>query len=145
MAAGQEEGPEASYEERAVLSPLEVERDELGYRLEEVRGRSLRVIRNESPGSAGGVFFVHGGGGRGGQFKHQFKALKKEYEFTDLGLDVPFIPLSLSLSLSLPLSFSPSLFLPLSLTLFLSLSLPPSLPFPLFLSLLPLQFPGGSL
>lgn len=61
-----------------MLSPLEVERNELGYDIEEIRGKSLRVIRRSCPGSNECVFLVHGGGGRAGQFKHQIKALEQE-------------------------------------------------------------------
>ncbi len=81
MSVNYEEGSEderTAYKELAFLSPLEVERNELGYQLDEFRGKALRVIRNDCIRSTGCIFFVHGGGGRGGQFKHQFKALKRE-------------------------------------------------------------------
>ena len=62
-----------------MLSPLEVERNELGYHVEEVRRKSLRVIKRSCPGSNVCLFMVHGGGGRAGQFKHQIRALESEY------------------------------------------------------------------
>jgi len=56
---------------------LELERNELGYCLEEVRkGRRLRVVHYDVPESDVCVFFVHGGGGRAGQFKHLIRNLK---------------------------------------------------------------------
>ena len=61
-----------------MLSALEIERNELGYQVEEVRGKWLRVIQRECPSSDGCVFLIHGGGGRAGQFKHQIKALESE-------------------------------------------------------------------
>lgn len=61
-----------------MLSPLEIERNELGYTLEEVRGKFLRVVERSCPSSDACVFMMHGGGGRAGQFKHQMKALEKE-------------------------------------------------------------------
>ena len=52
-------------------SPLQVERNELGYSLEPIRdGRALRVIHRPCPASEVCLFLVHGGGGRAGQFKH---------------------------------------------------------------------------
>lgn len=62
-----------------MLSPLEEERNELGYHVEEVRGKALRVIVRAHPSSERCVFLVHGGGGRAGQFKHQIRALEAEY------------------------------------------------------------------
>ena len=56
----------------------EVEREELGFCLETVRGKSLRVVARAVAGSEVCVFFVHGGGGRAGQFKHQIRRLEKE-------------------------------------------------------------------
>lgn len=70
------------------LSPLEQERNEFGYNIVEIRGKPLRVIHRprhveeaQDSDQTGGttttrVFFVHGGGGRGCQFKHQMKALE---------------------------------------------------------------------
>ena len=58
--------------------PAEEERNELGHAVEEVRGKSLRVVERTYPSSDLCVFFVHGGGGRAGQFKHQIKALENE-------------------------------------------------------------------
>ena len=56
------------------LTPLEEEREQFGRNLVEVRGKLLRVIHRQKRGdeSSDGacVFFVHGGGGRGCQFKH---------------------------------------------------------------------------
>ena len=63
---------------QGMLSPQEIERNELGYYVEEVRRKSLRVIKRSCPGSNVCVFMVHGGGGRAGQFKHQIKALESE-------------------------------------------------------------------
>ena len=58
-------------------SALEVERSELGYSLQAVRqGRTLRVIHNPCVESDVCVFFVHGGGGRAGQFKHLIHKLE---------------------------------------------------------------------
>ena len=60
-----------------LLSPLEEERSELGYKLVEVReGRQLRVIHRACDASDVCLFFVHGGGGRAGQFKHLIKAFE---------------------------------------------------------------------
>ncbi len=60
-----------------VLCPTEVENYELGYNLVEVRpGRFLRVIHRPCEESDVVVFFVHGGGGRAGQFKHLIKSLE---------------------------------------------------------------------
>lgn len=61
-----------------VLSPSEVEREELGCVMEDVRGKSLRVVERVCPSSDICLFFVHGGGGRAGQFKHQIRQLEKE-------------------------------------------------------------------
>lgn len=59
------------------LSPLQVERNELGYSLQPVReGRTLRVVHRPCKDSDVCVFFVHGGGGRAGQFKHLIKKLE---------------------------------------------------------------------
>lgn len=58
--------------------PTEVEREELGFVLEEVRGKSLRVVERVCSSSDVCLFLVHGGGGRAGQFKHQIKELEKE-------------------------------------------------------------------
>ena len=58
-------------------SPLEEERAELGYELVEVReGRQLRVVHRRCDSSDVCFFFVHGGGGRAGQFKHLIKAFQ---------------------------------------------------------------------
>ena len=57
------------------LTPLEQEREEFGYSLEEIRGKSLRVIHRTGQ-SDFCVFFLHGGGGRACQFKHQIRALQ---------------------------------------------------------------------
>ena len=62
----------------AEADPAEAERQELGFYLETVRGKSLRVIERAVPSSELCVFFVHGGGGRAGQFKHQIRRLEKE-------------------------------------------------------------------
>ena len=62
-----------------MISPLEQERNELGYHLEEVRGKYLRVVQRIDPASEWSVFMVHGGGGRAGQFKHLIKALEPKY------------------------------------------------------------------
>ena len=59
-------------------SPLELEREELGHSLEEVRDHSLRVVKRSHPSSDCCLFLVHGGGGRAGQFKHQIKELQEE-------------------------------------------------------------------
>ena len=60
-------------------SPLQVERRELGYRQEVVRkGRALRVIHKPCKESDVCVFFVHGAGGRAGQFKHLIKKLENK-------------------------------------------------------------------
>ena len=60
----------------AHLSPLEEERNLLGYSLQEIReDRTLRVIHRPCQKSDVCVFFVHGGGGRAGQFKHLIKTL----------------------------------------------------------------------
>lgn len=56
------------------MSPLEQERAEFGYNIEEIRGKSLRII-NQKSDSDDCVFFFHGGGGRACQFKHQIRAL----------------------------------------------------------------------
>ena len=57
-----------------VLSPLQVERSELGYSLQPIReGRTLRVIHRSCEASDVCLFMVHGGGGRAGQFKHLIK------------------------------------------------------------------------
>lgn len=61
-----------------MASPSEVEREELGYVLEDVRGKSLRVVKRECSSSDLCLLFVHGGGGRAGQFKHQIRQLEKE-------------------------------------------------------------------
>lgn len=62
------------------LSPLEEERSELGYKLVEVRdGRQLRVVYRPCDASDVCLFFVHGGGGRAGQFKHLIKAFESTY------------------------------------------------------------------
>lgn len=59
------------------VSPLEIERNELGYNLQVVRlERRLRVIHKPCAESDVCIFFVHGGGGRAGQFKHQIKILE---------------------------------------------------------------------
>ena len=56
---------------------LELERNEIGYNLVEVRkGRKLRIVNFEVEESDVRVFFVHGGGGRAGQFKHLINSLK---------------------------------------------------------------------
>ena len=64
------------------LTPLEQERKQFGHDLVEVRGKLLRVIHRRDDAREGGdeacVFFVHGGGGRGCQFKHQMRALGNE-------------------------------------------------------------------
>lgn len=79
MAADAEQATESvRTNQMAFLTPLEVERNELGYELDEVRGKVFRVITNDRHGSTARIFFVHGGGGRGGQFKHQFKAFRNE-------------------------------------------------------------------
>ncbi|KAL5466929.1 hypothetical protein EMCRGX_G031092 [Ephydatia muelleri] len=59
-----------------MISPSEIERNELGYRLEEVRGKHLRLVKRANPISDWSVFMVHGGGGRAGQFKHLIKVLE---------------------------------------------------------------------
>ncbi len=57
--------------------PLEIERNELGYQLELIReDRSLRVVHRPCEESEVCVFFVHGGGGRAGQFKHLIRRLE---------------------------------------------------------------------
>ena len=61
-----------------MLQALEVERNELGYSLEVVRGKSLRVVHRPCSHSNVSLFLVHGGGGRAGQFKHQIKALESQ-------------------------------------------------------------------
>lgn len=59
------------------LGPLQLERSELGYNLQLIReDRTLRVIHKPCESSNVCLFFVHGGGGRGGQFKHVIKALE---------------------------------------------------------------------
>ncbi len=59
-----------------MLQPIEIERNELGYQLDEVReGRYLRVFQRRCPGISTCVFLIHGGGGRAGQFKHLVKEL----------------------------------------------------------------------
>ena len=69
---------QVSNEDR-MLNPLEVERNELGYQLEEVgKGRFLRVVHKPCQSSDVCVFFVHGGGGRAGQFKHQIKSFESK-------------------------------------------------------------------
>ena len=61
-------------------SPLEEERNELGYNVVEVReGRQLRVVHRPCEASDVCLFFVHGGGGRAGQFKHLIKAFESTY------------------------------------------------------------------
>ena len=61
-------------------SPLEEETKELGYSVVEVReGRQLRVVHRPCEGSDVCLFFVHGGGGRAGQFKHLIKAFESTY------------------------------------------------------------------
>ena len=62
-----------------MLQPIEIERNELGYHLDEVReGRYLRVVHRPCPESNSCVFFVHGGGGRAGQFKHLIRGLENK-------------------------------------------------------------------
>lgn len=62
------------------LSPLEAEREEFGRDLQEIRGYSLRIIHiPPATDSTKCVFFFHGGGGRGCQFKHQIRTLKDKY------------------------------------------------------------------
>lgn len=62
-----------------MLQPIEIERNELGYYLNEVReGRYLRVVHRECADSTTCVFLVHGGGGRAGQFKHLIKSLQEK-------------------------------------------------------------------
>ena len=56
----------------------DVEREELGFSLETVRGKSLRVVARTTDSSDLCVFLLHGGGGRAGQFKHQIRRLEKE-------------------------------------------------------------------
>ena len=68
----------------ANLDPVAVERDELGFSVETIRGKSLRVVVRVCSTSEVCVFFVHGGGGRAGQFKHQIRRLEKEYAFSVL-------------------------------------------------------------
>ena len=63
----------------SALSPLEQERAEFGYNIEDVRGKALRVITiNSEPSSSRCVFFFHGGGGRACQFKNQIRSLKNK-------------------------------------------------------------------
>lgn len=57
-----------------MISPLEIERNELGYHLEDVRGKHLRVVKHVHSVSDWCIFMVHGGGGRAGQFKHLIRA-----------------------------------------------------------------------
>ena len=54
------------------------EREELGFSLETVRGKSLRVVRRDAASSDLCIIFVHGGGGRAGQFKYQIRRLENE-------------------------------------------------------------------
>ena len=61
-----------------MASPREVEREELGYAVQTVRGKSLRVVERVCSSSDTCLFLVHGGGGRAGQFKHQIKQLEKK-------------------------------------------------------------------
>lgn len=62
-----------------MLSPLDIERNELGYNLEETsEGRFLRIIHKPCQDSDVSVFFIHGGGGRAGQFKHQIKEFESK-------------------------------------------------------------------
>ena len=64
----------------ATSNPLEEERSELGFELVEVReGRQLRVVHRPCDASDVCLFFVHGGGGRAGQFKHLIKAFESTY------------------------------------------------------------------
>ena len=63
-----------------MLSPVEEERNELGYKVVEVReDRPLRVVHRPCDASDVCLFFVHGGGGRAGQFKHLIKAFESTY------------------------------------------------------------------
>jgi hypothetical protein len=58
------------------MAALQQERDELGYNLVDMReGRILRVIHKPCSKSDVCVFFVHGGGGRAGQFKHLIRKI----------------------------------------------------------------------
>lgn len=61
-----------------MATALETEREELGHSVETVRGKSLRVVERVCPSSDTCLFFVHGAGGRAGQFKHQIKAFEGE-------------------------------------------------------------------
>lgn len=73
-----------------MLSPLEEERSELGYKLVEVRdGRQLRVVHRQCEASDVCLFFVHGGGGRAGQFKHLIKAFQSTYVYSSVVLRTP--------------------------------------------------------
>ncbi len=62
----------------AQLTPREQERNEFGYEIEQIRDRHLRIIKRTSKSNTTDtcVFFVHGGGGRACQFKHQIIALQ---------------------------------------------------------------------
>lgn len=61
------------------LSPLEQERNEFGHNIEEIRDRRLRIIkRGPEENTDTCLFFVHGGGGRACQFKHQIKLFQSE-------------------------------------------------------------------
>lgn len=60
------------------ITPLQRERSELGYNLQTIReDRTLRVIHRPCEDSDVCMFFVHGGGGRAGQFKHLIKKFEK--------------------------------------------------------------------
>ena len=64
------------------LTPLEEERSEFGYYIEQIRFKNLRLIRRAQTSSTGNdsdtcIFFVHGGGGRACQFKHQIRTLQE--------------------------------------------------------------------
>ena len=61
-----------------MANPREVEREELGYAVETVRGKSLRIVERVCPSSDTCLFLVHGGGGRAGQFKYLIKELERE-------------------------------------------------------------------
>ena len=74
-----------------MLSPLEEERNELGYQLVEVReGRHLRVVYRPCNASDVCLFFVHGGGGRAGQFKHLIKAFESTYVLQLFPAAIPY-------------------------------------------------------
>lgn len=64
------------------LTPLEEERSEFGYYIEQIRFKNIRLIRRAQTSSTGNdsdtcIFFVHGGGGRACQFKHQIRTLQE--------------------------------------------------------------------